>query len=305
MTKFVSISEVAEVNPAVSRELSALLERTVTFLPMAAVSESAKIIAPEERLLGEVVKGYRYFEQGDVLLAKITPCMENGKAAFVENIPHQIGFGSTEFHVLRPSLGIDGRYLFYMVWNPVFRHIAGKNMTGTAGQKRVPTDFVKRYKIPLPPIEEQRRIADILNRADAIRRKRQEAIRMTEELLRSAFLETFGDPTSNSKDWQLRRLGELVEIVSGQVDPRQEPYLDMPHIGGENIESHTGRLAGIKTPRELNLQSGKYLFQATDILYSKIRPYLNKVVIPGFSGVCSADIYPLRLNNGSDNFRQR
>ena len=98
----------------------------------------------------------------------------------------------------------------------------------------------------------------------------------------------------DSGDWEEKYLGEIIEVASGQVDPTEPPYCDLPHIGGENIESHTGNLHAVKTARELRLVSGKYLFNEGDVLYSKIRPALNKVAIPNFKGICSADIYPLR-----------
>jgi type I restriction enzyme, S subunit len=98
--------------------------------------------------------------------------------------------------------------------------------------------------------------------------------------------------------WQSVRLDEVVEIASGQVDPRETPYCDLPHIGGDNIESYTGRLMDLRTAKELRLISGKYAFDERDVLYSKIRPALNKVVAPNFKGICSADIYPIRPRNG-------
>lgn len=98
-----------------------------------------------------------------------------------------------------------------------------------------------------------------------------------------------------------RSLEELVELASGQVDPREVPYCSMPHVGGDNIESHSGRITGTQTASELGLKSGKYLFDPSYILYSKIRPNLNKVAAPSFSGICSADIYPIRpLNSEID-----
>lgn len=93
-------------------------------------------------------------------------------------------------------------------------------------------------------------------------------------------------------------LGEVIEVASGQVDPREEPYIDLPHIGGDNIESGSGRIFGVRTARELNLISGKYEFRPEDVLYSKIRPALNKVALPDFAGICSADMYPLRPRSG-------
>jgi type I restriction enzyme S subunit len=106
---------------------------------------------------------------------------------------------------------VDARFLFYLVWNQRFREEASKHMTGSAGQKRVPAAYLKQAKVPLIEPKEQRRIADILDKADAIRRKRKEAIALTEELLRSAFLEMFGDPVTNPKGWPVKPLGEVIE----------------------------------------------------------------------------------------------
>jgi type I restriction enzyme, S subunit len=96
--------------------------------------------------------------------------------------------------------------------------------------------------------------------------------------------------------WPTRCLGDMLQIASGQVDPREEPYSNLLHVGGDNIESQTGRLFGLKPARESRLISGKYAFTPDDILYSKIRPNLNKVALPDFAGICSADIYPLRTD---------
>ena len=271
MKRFVSIDSVAEVNPKVPEYVSTALNNPATFLPMAAVSESGRIASPEEALIGEVIKGYRYFEEGDTLLAKITPCMENGKAVLVEGVPHRIGFGSTEFHVIRPGSDIYERYLFYMVWNPSFRYIAARNMTGTAGQRRVPTNFIKRFEIPLPPLDEQRRIAAILDKADAVRRKRKEAIALTEDLLRSAFLEMFGDPVTNPKGWNTTTLGKvLVDIESGwspKCDPREAEKEEwgVLKLGavtyGEYNESEHKTLLPEHTPRpDIEVQQGDLLF---------------------------------------------
>ena len=137
----------------------------ITFLEMASVSEKAEITNHEIRTLRQVIKGFTYFSKGDVILAKITPCMQNGKAAYIDDrIPTDIGFGSTEFHVIRPSEKINGKFLFHLLWSDKFRYIAEKNMTGTAGQKRVPAQFVSRYKFELPLLEEQIKIATTLDK---------------------------------------------------------------------------------------------------------------------------------------------
>jgi type I restriction enzyme S subunit len=195
-------------------------------------------------------------------------------------------------HVLRPKKDVDIRY----ICRHLERYDVTPFITGSTRGKLTKT-AANNIPIALPPLEEQRRIAAILDKADGVRRKRKEAIRLTEELLRSTFLEMFGDPVTNPKGWEIVKIENIIELVSGQVDPRESPYSNMLHVGGDNIESGTGEISGCKTPAELSLISGKYLFRKGDILYSKIRPYLNKVSLPDFDGVCSADIYPIRVNH--------
>ncbi|HHR5848893.1 TPA: restriction endonuclease subunit S [Providencia alcalifaciens] len=95
-------------------------------------------------------------------------------------------------------------------------------------------------------------------------------------------------------EWVKKPFEGVIEIASGQVNPTKPPYCDMPHIGGENIESDSGKILNVSTAKDLNLISGKYVFDESYILYSKIRPALNKVASPNFKGICSADIYPIR-----------
>ncbi|MCB1552881.1 MAG: restriction endonuclease subunit S [Xanthomonadales bacterium] len=205
-----TLEHYAELNPTAGEVDRESLQQ-VAFVPMAAVSEGGRLEVHETRPISEVAKGYTNFARGDVIVAKITPCMENGKAAHLSNLATEVGFGSTEFHVLRPKPGVDGRFLFYLVWNQRFRAEAAKHMTGSAGQKRVPASYLRRATVPLVSPREQSRIADILDKADAIRRKRKQAIALTEELLRSAFLDMFGDPVANPRGWQVREFGDVIE----------------------------------------------------------------------------------------------
>lgn len=151
------MNQVADINP--KRDFSGLSDDIeLTFVPMAAVAEeSGAIDISQRRQVAEIRKGYTRFQSGDVLFAKITPCMENGKAAVVPDVPHKLGAGSTEFHVLAPQEVLP-QYLFYWVTQRWFRQEAKFNMTGTAGQKRVPTTWLKSSTIPVPPLETQRRI---------------------------------------------------------------------------------------------------------------------------------------------------
>ena len=216
------IGDVAFINPRLPKDTDGSQE--VTFLGMASISEDGTILNQEQRVLSDTKKGFTYFERNDVLLAKITPCFENGKAVHLSKLSSQIGFGSTEFHVLRPHEGVlDAKYLFYMVWSKPFRFYGEHSMSGAAGQKRVSADFIKGYKIPLPfpedskkSIKEQKRIADILDKADGIRRKRQQAIDLADEFLRATFLDMFGDPVTNPKEWPARPWREVLRIVNGR-----------------------------------------------------------------------------------------
>jgi len=148
------IETVAPVNPRRVRD--GLADETeVAFVPMASVQAgTGGIDVTTRRAVGLVRKGFTRFGPGDVLFAKITPCMENGKIAIVPDVPAGTGFGSTEFHVLSPK-DVTSKYLYYWVSQRGFRETAEFNMTGTAGQKRVPTDFMRDALIPVPPLEVQ------------------------------------------------------------------------------------------------------------------------------------------------------
>jgi len=152
------IEQVADVNPRIDK--SAIPDDLpVSFVPMPAVGAGdGSIHVDETRPAGEVKKGFTPFLEGDVLFAKITPCMENGKMAVVPKLVNGYGFGSTEFHVLRPKAGIEAKYLYYYVSSQSFRGEAERYMTGAVGQKRVSTTYLKEAKIPVAPLNQQKRI---------------------------------------------------------------------------------------------------------------------------------------------------
>ncbi|MER8405341.1 restriction endonuclease subunit S [Mesorhizobium sp. M1307] len=207
------LDEVCEINPRMPKSISD--SDIASFLPMAAVSEDGLIDFEEARAVREVKKGYTYFERGDVLVAKITPCFENGKAARTSALTKPFGFGSTEFHVLRAGNEVDPSYLFHLIWNSKFREVGANNMTGSAGQKRVPTDFLRRVEIPLPPLSEQRRIAAVLDKADALRRKRKHTIELLDSLMQSIFLEMFGPRSTQRASWTITKLADLCTSRAG------------------------------------------------------------------------------------------
>lgn len=153
---------------------------------------------------------------------------------------------------------------------------------------------IRALEIPLPPIPEQARIVEILDQADALRQQRRQADALFRRILPALFHEMFGNLDTNSKGWQKESLAALTLIDAPFVSPLKSKYLDLPHIGPDSIEKSTGKLLQWRTAREDGLKSGKFLFDSSHVLYSKIRPNLRKVAIPEFEGLCSADVYPVR-----------
>lgn len=211
-----SLADVCEVNPRLPRDHCITEGQLVAFVPMAAVDEiSGKIAQAQSRPFSEVRKGYTHFRDGDVLFAKITPCMENGKAAIANELIGGHGFGSTEFHVMRPGPEVMAEWVFYFVRQRSFRQTAKRNFTGTAGQQRVPTTFMSSATIPVPPLPEQRRIVDLLSRAEGIVRLRREAQQKAAELIPGIFIDMFGDPATNPKGWPMRKVSDFVSRFEG------------------------------------------------------------------------------------------
>jgi type I restriction enzyme, S subunit len=157
-----TLGEVCEVNPVLGLALDDSSD--VSFVPMAAVEEETGRLDPSQVKSFRDLRGksYRPFREGDVLVAKITPSMENGKGAVASHLRGGVGFGSTEFHILRPRKGVEPWYILRFILQPRFRQEAARAMTGTAGQLRVPARFLRDARIPLPPPEEQRRILEAI-----------------------------------------------------------------------------------------------------------------------------------------------
>ncbi len=158
------LSNACIINPS-KKELNGITDETlVSFVPMAAVSEKTQEITVQKtEPFAEVKNGYTYFRDGDVIFAKITPCMENGKVAVAKGLKNGVGFGSTEFHVLRAREGLDSRFIFYLVWNPSFREEAKRHMAGTSGHLRVPMEFIENKEVSIPSLSVQQ---DILAKLD-------------------------------------------------------------------------------------------------------------------------------------------
>ena len=156
------IRNVATLSPNYSQTWPSSNE-PCTVVPMELLSDDGAIDTSNQQPLEDISTGLPLFEKGDVLFAKITPCMENGKGAFVRQLPTRYAFGSTEFHVLRAGNKVDGQFLYYATFNPIYRAYAAENMVGAAGQKRVSSRFLKDTRLFLPPLLEQQRIAAYLD----------------------------------------------------------------------------------------------------------------------------------------------
>jgi type I restriction enzyme S subunit len=149
------------LNPNKSSHL-ALKEECVSFVPMEALSENG-VLKLQQKQYSEVKEGFTYFEDNDVVLAKITPCYENGKAGVMRGLLNNFGFGTTEFIVLRPNNKILPEYLYLLIFSDRFRKIGEVEMRGTAGQKRVTNSYVRNYEFTLPTIDNQHKIIEFIN----------------------------------------------------------------------------------------------------------------------------------------------
>jgi type I restriction enzyme S subunit len=207
---------------------------------MTAIDEKLGIISkPEVRSYSEVSVGYTYFEEGDVLFAKITPCMQNGKHAIARNLIDRVGFGSTEFHVLRPSAVILSEWIYFFVRQPAFLREAGQYFVGAVGQQRVPKIFLANYRIPLPPLPEQKRITakvqelmKDVDRAHAACEAQLEAAKaLPQAYLRQVF------ESEEAKTWERRKLGEVFDVQQGvAMSPyRREGVSPRPFLRTLNV----------------------------------------------------------------------
>ena len=299
--RWATLSEIAAVNSRRKCSIPFAPDTPVSFIPMPSVSEhSGTITSPKIKPFSEVSKGYTYFEEGDVLFAKITPCLQNGKHAIAHNLANGFGFGTTEFHVLRPNEKVTADWIHRFLRQPMVLREATRYLRGAVGQQRVPKEFLINLRIPLPPLAEQKRIVAVLNEqvaaAEAVKTAAEERLEAAREL-RQAFSKAVLESTE-ALTWTEKAIGDVCSISARQVDPKLDEYRDLPHVNGENIEAGTGRILYLKSSAELGMRSGKYLFKKGDVLYSKLRPYLRKATTVDFDGLCSADMYPLTPKTG-------
>lgn len=237
------LEDVCIINPKLDQYLTDDAE--VSFVPMASVDENGKIDVSEIKRYSDVKKGFTNFQNGDVLFAKITPCMENGKGAIAQGLHNGNGFGSTEFHILRPDYSqTTSKWLYYLTSWGSFRKACEKNMTGSAGQRRVPKQYLEKYEVCIPPLSEQHHIAAVLDKVSDLIALRKRQLEKLDELVKARFVEMFGEPISNTKHLKTQKLGDICNLKAGDftaaediqdVQSVKNPY---PCYGGNGIRGY-------------------------------------------------------------------
>jgi len=273
------LSEVVDFNPRLDKS-AYRDDLEVAFVPMAAVDAgSGRIQVSQTKHFSKVKKGYTPFQENDVLFAKITPCMENGKMAVVPKLSNGLGFGSTEFHVLRPHEGIDSRFIYYFVSSQSFRREAAHRMTGAVGQKRVPLPFLEETLIPVPVFDDQKRIvAEIekqFSRLDeaVVNLKR---IKANLKRYKAAVLKAAVEGKLGSRDagnWTHTNLGtSLAAIEAGKSFKCEERMPKKHEVGVVKVSAVTWGTYNeeeSKTCHDLNRIETRYLVRPGDFLFSR------------------------------------
>jgi len=224
------MDEIAKINPR--HPLNVLPENIeASFLPMPNLNEDSwKIKENQTRPLGEIRKGYTHFAEDDVLFAKITPCMENGKAAIARNLVNRIGCGTTELHVIRPHGGIPPEFVYHYIHQESFRQEAEACMTGTAGQLRVPVDFVASAIFPIPPTQEQilivNRIELLLERTRKAKESLEKIPRIMKSFRQAALKKAFSGEFTAEWRAQQKDLEPAAELLRRIREERKHLYTE-------------------------------------------------------------------------------
>lgn len=254
----------------------------------------SQIIYIPENFLSNIEQ-YR-LQKGDILFNNTNSLELVGKSALVKE-PMVCAFSNhlTRIRVIAPDR-LDPAWLLLFLRNYFIDGYFSANSNRWIGQVGFAASKLSQLSIPLPELETQKRIVlrleTLLGEVKSARELQESIEEETNLLVDSVLTEIF----ASRDQWQNEKpLDELVSIEASLVDPREPEYSKLPHIYGASIESGTGRLLDYQSAAEDGMTSNKYLFEPGVVLYSKIRPYLRKVTIADFKGVCSADMYPLTV----------
>lgn len=284
-----------KTNPKKS-EINAVPETEVSFIPMEAIEEMGGLDLNQVRTLDEVYEGYTYLAVGDVCVAKITPCFENGKGALASSLSNGIGFGTTELHVLRAKVDLSTRFLFYLSISQPLRAWGTAEMLGAGGQKRVPENFFKDWPLAKPNLEQQERIADFLDerttRIDGLIAKKTRLLELLAEQRQALITRavTKGlDPSAPMKPsgidwlgdipahWDAKRLKLLGRLIGGAGFPHEhqgDPTLELPFYKVANLAEagFNAQLASCENTvsRNVALLLRACIIERGDIIFAKV-----------------------------------
>lgn len=268
---------------------------------MEAIGEHGELNLSIVRDIEEVRSGYTQFFDGDVLIAKITPCFENNKGALVRDTLNGVGFGTTELHVLTPSPEVDGLFLYYTTVSPSFRLQGEAHMTGAAGQKRVPEDFVRDFRIRVPPLSQQRAIANYLDdetsQLDALVKTKEQLLKLVSEkqvaLATSAVTRGIRHDVRLSETgitwlgeipahWEVERARWLFRERDERSATGQEELLTVSHITGVTPRSEKD-----VTMFEAETTEGYKICNAGDLVINTLWAWMGAMGISPVNGIVS------------------
>ena len=284
------IGAIATVNPRRDTALRSMDDRlSATFVPMAAVDEASGTIAnPEVKALGELRKGFTPFRDDDVIFAKITPCMENGKSAVARGLVNGLGFGSTEFHVIRCGPRVLPVWIWYFLRQRSVKEEAQRHFRGSAGQQRVPADFLKQLAIPIPGVEEQRRIVRHIKKCmelvDEVQALRHKAHIEAQSLLPSVL-----NDVERRYGWSRLPIGSVLtgtrngRSVRASSDDANGRVLTLTAVRGVNLDVDACK--AVRLDQEL---TSKYQVHANDIFVSRS----NTRELVGLSSIAAGPVPP-------------
>ena len=259
-----------------------------TYIDISSIDKKAKAVTWARNMLGQDApsRARRVIEAGDVIVSMTRPNLNT--VALIDEKYHS-AICSTGFCVLRPDRRrILPKYLFYIVTRDVFVERLSRNTSGGL-YPAVSENDVRAMLIPLPPLKEQERIVEILDRAENIIRLSHLAMETTQRIASALFYEMFGNPIRNEKGWEAKRIGEICE--QDRITYNNERDGQLTFLGLEHIKKNTGDIVEL-SEEGVSGKATTFVFDETHVLYGKLRPYLNKVVMPTFRGRCTTELIP-------------
>lgn len=308
----------SKVNPAKSKIKDIKDGIKVSFLPMEYVGENGELNLSLIKQICEVYQGYTYCQDGDVIVAKITPCFENGKGALCSGFSNGLGFASTEFHVIRADDYILPEYIFYVTKSHQFRCFGESSMTGAAGQKRVPDDYIKNYQIVYPNIDEQKIIVTYLDQQtshiDKLIEKKEKLIILLKEKRQALITEAVRkglNPDVKMKDSGVEWIGEIpehweltqIKRIKSKV---KDSLVDGPFGSSVNVATdYVDKEEGVPVVKTVNITDNgfnvndlKYMRKAKyeEIVRHSIKP--NDILFSKVGTIGNACLFPDRFPEG-------